>query len=176
MYDEDREEQEPEEVETCTVAPGPCVVCGRPGQRHACFRCGNPVCYHPTNYFEDSTCAGWILDSWHPGHPHDNEMWCHICQQAAQVTDFGGELETAAGLTFKYKEIDGGGKVLTIKVNGKVRELTEEETRTLVAYLWTEKAPDLFGKQYDPDAVASDTEPDLVAVGDDLGELPDHPF
>ena len=66
-------EREPQEIATATLdQPDNCSICGRPDQKYACFRCGKPVCYKQQSYWSDSTCGGWILDTWHPEHPDGN--------------------------------------------------------------------------------------------------------
>ncbi len=79
--DLDEREEEPRELPTVDVVPGPCVTCGTPGQSHGCFKCGQPVC-HAQNYLADTACGGWILDSWHPAAPDENEYWCKACLKA----------------------------------------------------------------------------------------------
>ena len=65
---------EPRELpEALLDEPGPCCICDKPDQRHACFSCGKPVCMHPIDYLADTRCGGWILDSWHPVAPDENE-------------------------------------------------------------------------------------------------------
>lgn len=84
MYfdEEDRDEPEPKTVETYTVEPGPCVTCGKPDQRYGCYVCGKPVCMNEQDYWSDTACGGWILDTWHPAHPEDNEYYCNACLKA----------------------------------------------------------------------------------------------
>ncbi len=82
--DEEREEEPRELPEVRLDQPGPCIICGLPGCRNGCFSCGLPVCYHPDNYLADSPtgCGGWILDTWHPAAPDENEYWCTNCLTA----------------------------------------------------------------------------------------------
>ncbi len=82
-YDGDDEPQELPEV--LTDEPGPCTTCGKPEQRHACFSCGQPVCMDETNYLADTPCGGWILDTWHPAHPDENEYYCQRCLRAGMA-------------------------------------------------------------------------------------------
>jgi hypothetical protein len=79
---DDEEDDEPQEQETPTVVldvPGQCCTCGKPDCTNGCFRCGRPVCYNMSDYFADTDCGGWILDTWHPGHPSENEYYCFKC-------------------------------------------------------------------------------------------------
>lgn len=188
-YDDDEEreeEREPEEVQTISVyPPSNCCICGRPECGYACFRCGQAVCYNQENYFGDSPCGGWILDTWHPEHPHGNEFYCNICLQAGLIPE--------SGLIIAGIPIKANRGTIQITVAGQVQELSEEDTKNLIAYLWTERS-ELFGKRYDPDAETQEDvpsieeSPELVGVqsqeaGDHLqeddeglGELQDHPF
>jgi hypothetical protein len=80
--DDDDGEDEPQEQATPTVVldvPGPCCACGKPDCTNGCFRCGRPVCYDLSDYFADTACGGWILDTWHPEHPSENEYYCQNC-------------------------------------------------------------------------------------------------
>lgn len=84
MFHDDKDryngEPEPQELpEVMAGQPGSCCVCGKLAQRNSCFKCGKPVCYNEQNYLEDSACGGWILDSWHPDAPEENEYWCQHC-------------------------------------------------------------------------------------------------
>lgn len=191
MYydDEDREEErEPEEVQTVTVyPPSNCCICGRPECGYACFRCGQAVCYNRENYFGESTCGGWILDSWHPGHPHENEFYCNICLVAGLIPE--------VGLVIAGVPIKASNGTIEVTVAGQVQELSEEDAKNLIAYLWTERS-DLFGKSYERiDAekqLLEESTPKLVTVPDEgdhpqsdqgnqdqddsLGDLEDHPF
>lgn len=82
-YDKPEDEPEPQELpEIWLLEPGPCCICGKPEQRYGCFHCGKPVCYAETYYPEDSSCGSWILDSWHPAAPEENEFYCNRCQEA----------------------------------------------------------------------------------------------
>lgn len=161
MYydDEEREEErEPEEVQTVTVyPPSNCCICGRPECGYACFRCGQAVCYNQENYFGDSPCGGWILDSWHPEHPHGNEFYCTVCLQAGLIPESGLVI---AGIPIKADR----GKV-QITVGGQVQELSEEDAKDLIAYLWTERG-ELFGKPYDPDAETQESFDQEKALAD----------
>ena len=162
-YDDYEGEREPREIATATLdQPSTCSICGRPDQKYACFRCGNPVCYNQQNYWSDSTCGGWILDTWHPGHPDDNEFYCRMCLHAGL-----NERGVAVGdLTFTYTN----RKTLTITVDGVERELDIESTRDLVAYLYDQRG-ELFVNP------STENTLELVAVGDDvLGDLDEHPF
>jgi hypothetical protein len=183
--DELDEEREPEEVQTVTVyPPAPCCICGRPEQGHACFRCGQAVCYNQENYFGESTCGGWILDTWHPEHPHGNEFYCNVCLVAGLIPESG---LVVAGIPIK-----ASNGTIEFTVAGQVQELEEEDAKNLIAYLWSERS-DLFGKSYE----LIDAENQLreestkanaaVPVGDHqgeglqedydgLGEIEDHPF
>jgi hypothetical protein len=171
--DDDHEEER--EVQTLRLDElGPCCICGRPGRRYGCFRCGQPVCYNDLNYFASSECGGWILDSWHPGHPDENEFRCQIC---LHVID--GPIAIADGQILAEYAAD---KSLIISVNGgqlvggQTWKLSLEETRDLVAYLSSERG-DLFGRHYDPDKPEENAQ-EPVAVGgqDDLLDLDEHPF
>lgn len=76
----DHEDEEPRELlEIMLDAPGSCTTCGKHGQQRGCFRCGKPVCYNEKDYLADTKCGGWILDSWHPAAPDDNEYYCQEC-------------------------------------------------------------------------------------------------
>ena len=80
--DDNRYDGEPDPQELPEVVPeqpGPCYVCGKPEQRNGCFKCGKPVCYNEQDYLGDSQCGGWILDSWHPDAPEENEFWYQHC-------------------------------------------------------------------------------------------------
>ena len=80
-YEDEEEEEEPRELpEVWLATPGACTTCGKPNQRYGCFRCGVAVCYSQINYLADTECGGWILDSWHPAAPDDNEYYCKQCQ------------------------------------------------------------------------------------------------
>lgn len=84
--DEEEREDEPREMQTILLdEPGQCIICQKTDCHYGCFRCGRPVCYHPTNYQADSTCGGWIMDWWSNGayDPDDgNEFWCTECLKA----------------------------------------------------------------------------------------------
>jgi hypothetical protein len=87
LYYEELEESEAEPgelPEAVVEQPGPCVTCGKPEQQHGCFKCGKPVCMNETNYLADSDCGGWILDSWHPSAPDENEFWCTACLKESE--------------------------------------------------------------------------------------------
>lgn len=58
--------------------PGPCVICGNEA-RHICMECGKHVCGDPNEYFGDTKCAAWDLDTWHPSHPEENVFRCYPC-------------------------------------------------------------------------------------------------
>jgi hypothetical protein len=170
-YNEDDEEREPQTIETMTLdQPGPCWICGRPDQHLACFRCGRPVCYNPLDYWASSTCGGWILDTWHPEHPEGNEFYCNICLAAALIRQDEG-LTVADGILFKA---DNG--TVQIIIDGKPRQLTEDEASSLIAYLFDERG-DLYGKPYDPESDEA-TAPGLAtSAGDeDPTAIGDHPF
>jgi hypothetical protein len=127
--DDEEREEEPQEIQTVGAdPPGPCCICGKPDRGYACFRCGRPICINAEDYWSDSTCGGWILDTHHPGHPEDNEFYCNVCLHAGLVPDEG---VTAAGMIFKYTD----HKTLTITIDGQERELDTQETRDLAAYL-----------------------------------------
>jgi hypothetical protein len=80
MHYDDEEEEERELQELPMVdADGPCCICGKPDQKHGCFVCGRPVCYDEEDYFKDTKCGGWILDTWHDAHPEGNEFYCQEC-------------------------------------------------------------------------------------------------
>jgi len=178
-YDEEEEEREREEeereVQTVTVyPPAPCWLCGRPECGYACFRCGRPVCYNQQNYFGESTCGGWILDTWHPSHPHENEFYCNVCLYAGLIPE--------AGLVVAGIPIKAEAGTIHITVGGHVHTLDEEDAARLVAYLWSERGH-LFGKPYEeleevvPEI--SDQDGVLRAHLDDLEaleEIEDHPF
>jgi hypothetical protein len=150
-FEEEREEER-EELQELPDArldqPAACFICGRPDCKYACFRCGQPVCFNPENYFSDSTCGGWILDTWHPGHPEENEFYCQICLHAGLIPD--------AGLVIAGIPIKADNGVIEITVGGEIHELSEEDAKNLIAYLWTSRG-ELFGKSYDPDAPAEDS-------------------
>jgi hypothetical protein len=85
--DLDREQEpEPQELPSFLLdESGPCRICGRPKQHHACFHCGSPVCMDESNYMNDTVCGSWILDWWHNSafDPDDgNEFWCKECVKA----------------------------------------------------------------------------------------------
>ena len=159
-------EEEPREVQTVTIhPPQPCHICGRPERDYACFRCGKPVCYNKQDYFADTACGGWILDTWHPSHPEDNEFYCRVCLSAGQIED-QMPVEFAQGqLAAVYSE----EKTLIIVSNETTWKLDQEETRKLVAYLIDQQG-DLFAKQYDPDS------PEESAQKTEELELPPDPF
>jgi hypothetical protein len=95
-YDEDFEERDEEVVELPEVRldePAPCHVCGKPGCINACFRCGKPICYAETYYPDDSTCGGWILDSWHNDAPDENEFYCLHCLEAVNADEVDTQME-----------------------------------------------------------------------------------
>jgi hypothetical protein len=180
--DQELEERESQELpEVRLDQPAACFICGRPNCQNACFRCGQPVCYNQEFYFGESTCGGWILDTWHPAHPEENVFYCNICLQAGLIPE--------AGLVIAGIPIKADNGVVQITVAGRVQELSEEDTKNLIAYLWSERG-ELFGKPYDPDAETQEDVPDmeesqspeLVGVqslqedDDALGELLDHPF
>jgi len=83
VEDEGMSKDEQREMpEVWLSALGPCGMCGKPDQRHGCFKCGRPVCMDESNYMADSACGGWILDWWSNGamDPDDgNEFWCQAC-------------------------------------------------------------------------------------------------
>src|SRR5437762_11264341 len=81
----DFEEELQELPEVRLDESGDCCVCGKPGCANGCFRCGKPVCYAVTYYPEDSTCGGWILDSWHNDAPDENAFWCLNCLQEDEI-------------------------------------------------------------------------------------------
>jgi hypothetical protein len=93
--DEIEEEREPREMQEVRLdEPGPCCMCGKPDQRHGCFRCGRPVCMDESNYLADSACGGWIMDWCSNGEfdPDDgNEFWCHACIEEELAAGPGGE-------------------------------------------------------------------------------------
>ena len=184
----DDDEQEPEEREPQELPevrldrPAACFICGRPDCKNGCFRCGQPVCYNQEFYFGESTCGGWILDTWHPAHPEENCFYCNICLQAGLIPE--------SGLVIAGIPIRADNGTIQVTVAGQVQDLSEEDTKNLIAYLWTERG-ELFGKPYDPDAETPPVEnvpdaeesPDLVGVQgslqedyDGLAELEDHPF
>ena len=102
--DEGRErerDEEPREVPTMTVEPGQCCICGRPGREYGCFSCGHPVCYNEQDYFGDSSCGGWTLDSWHPDHPEENTFYCTLCMCAVLVPPDG---VTTEDLNIQYTD------------------------------------------------------------------------
>lgn len=178
--DYDERDEEPREVEIPTFTldqPGPCCICGRPGRVYACFSCGRPVCYNEQDYFASSNCGGWILDSWHPAHPEENEFYCGECLVAGQIPPEGVSIAGGAAL---FKWMENGALQLTI--NGQPPQvLSDENSRDLVAYLYHGRG-ELFGKRYDPDA-PEESAPTPVAVAspldgdlDELGELEGHPF
>jgi hypothetical protein len=183
MYDDEEfEEREPEEIQPISIyPPAPCFICERPDCKYGCFRCGLPVCYNPDGYFSDSTCGGWILDSWHPGHPHENEFYCQICLHAALVPE--------AGLTIAGIPIKAHQGVIQVTVGGEVHTLDKDDAASLIAYLFDQRG-ELFGKPYKEPTEESTPQPDaseLVTVisetsdqcddpDDSLGNLDDHPF
>ena len=78
----DEREAEPRALPEVTVDAGPCCICGKAEQVHGCFRCGRPVCMHPEQYMEDSSCGSWILDWWHDSAfdlDDGNAFWCRAC-------------------------------------------------------------------------------------------------
>jgi hypothetical protein len=150
-HEEEREELQ-ELPDTRLDQPAACFICGRPDCKYACFRCGQPVCYNQESYFGDSTCGGWILDTWHPGHPEENEFYCQICLHAGLIPD--------AGLVIAGIPIKANNGVIEVTIGGQVQELSEEDAKNLIAYLFTERG-ELFGKPYDPDAEEEHT-PELV--------------
>lgn len=81
------QEREPHELPVALLdEPGPCCMCGKVGQPHACFHCGKPVCMNTEDYQADSTCGRWVLDWWHTAafDPDDgNEFWCQACLEEA---------------------------------------------------------------------------------------------
>ncbi len=152
--DEDEREEEPREIDTVMVEePAPCCICGRPGRRYGCFRCGRSVCYSETNYFADTPCGGWLLDTWHDDHPEGNEFYCQICLHANLVDQAGA---SAAGMLFTMTP----DQVLQVTIDGQApRLLTQDETRTVIAHLYDQRG-DLFGKPYDPGQAEQSQEQD----------------
>lgn len=182
-YWEDEEErdeydEEPREIATnALTVPGNCCICNRPGCGYGCFRCGRPVCYSSKDYFSDSKCGGWILDTWHPSHPDENEFYCQICLTAGLIENEGVSLADGA-VKFKY---DSPG-VLQMTLNGATQALSDEDAKKLVAYLYDQRG-ELFGKPYNPDAEDNEPATDpFVKVGagaDDTDldlDLEDNPF
>jgi len=172
-HDEELEEERVQELSDARLdQPAACFICGRPACKYGCFRCGLPVCHNQENYFLDSTCGAWILDTWHPGHPDENEFYCKMCLHAGLIPASG---LTIARITFKAEK-----GALQIVVGGTPRPLSNEEAADLIAYLFDNRG-ELFGKPYNPDA-EEEHELEPVAVtseneqDDSLGSLDDHPF
>lgn len=182
MYDDEEErDQEPREVQTLTIyPPAPCWLCGRPEQGHVCFRCGRPVCYNQENYFSDSSCGGWILDTWHNEHPDGNEFYCKVCLHAGLIPTDG---LTLINTGIKIKAENG---TIELVIGGETHELDSEQAADLIAYLFDERG-ELFGKPYE-EGPEQEQAPELVTVtsessdqggqdqDDSLGDLEDHPF
>lgn len=161
-YDEDTEEreEEPHELPTITLGePGPCSTCGKADQHYGCFRCGRPVCYNAQNYLADSTCGGWILDSWHPDAPEGNEFYCNMCLHAGLLVD---KDITVAGITFAYTD----HQTVQITFNDQLRELSVEETRNLVAYLYDQR-----GELFIEKSMNQEHKPEPVSAVDDLDDF-----
>jgi hypothetical protein len=167
-YNED-EEREPEPQELPEVRldqPGTCRTCGKgPECPNGCFRCGRPVHYNAQSYLSDSPCGGWILDTWHNDHPEGNEFYCNECLHAGLIEP----PLTVGGLTFAYTD----HKSVTVTIDGgQARELTTEETRDLVAFLYDQRK-ELFMDERQV------SEPEPVTVGKSFqggDDLSDHPF
>lgn len=138
--DEIEHEEEPQEVpEVRFNPPTDCSICGKEGCTHGCFRCGSPV-HYDQNYFHDSACGTWILDTWHPGHPQENAFYCNLCLYAGLIE---GPV-SVGGLTFTYSS----HKTLRVTIDGEQsRELNAEETRNLVAFLYDQRGELFRGEE-----------------------------
>jgi hypothetical protein len=100
------EEELQELPEAQLVAPEPCCVCGKPDCTNGCFRCGKPVCYNTDNYLADSTCGGWLLDSWHSDALNENAFWCQYCFEEDEIIRQLQHEATMASITRSHFDSD----------------------------------------------------------------------